>query len=363
MLSTLGFEVQTGLHTVTPYGRSGGSSRVRVFDWLDHLGLDAESHDYVGLATNSPRVLGRHPWAIASAERDLRNLRHRVDSATVLLSKQASPFSQGAIEETLLRRASHGVYDFDDNLLEEQNPGQLRSAFPKSRIWSRAVRSADIVIAGNEYLADQATSIVGSGRVVVIPSCVDPSAYRVKTDFSVGATPRAIWLGSPSTEIQLLTLTESLLSVHRSHGLRLRLISAGEQDLGALHVMTDRVAWTPEAPTALADADVGLMPMSDSPQARGKCAYKLLQYGAAALPSIASPVGANIAAISAGVGVAASDPAQWVEALISIIEAPIEDRRATGERARSCVTHFYSFDSWATAWRRALNLAPSSQRP
>jgi len=31
------------LVVVTPYGREGGSSRVRVYDWLDHLGLVEEA--------------------------------------------------------------------------------------------------------------------------------------------------------------------------------------------------------------------------------------------------------------------------------------------------------------------------------
>lgn len=342
------------LHTVTPYGRGGGSSRVRVFDWLDHFKLDAVNHTYAGLATNSPRMLGRHPWAAARAELDLRLLTRRAPGTTVVISKQASPFSRGGVEGELLRRASHGVYDFDDNLVDEAATGNVRSLFAKNRIWSRAVEAADVVIAGNDYLADQATSLIGSERVVVIPSCVDPFAYRVKNDFSVNSTPRAIWLGTPSTEFQLLTLTESLVQVHRSHGLRLTLVSAGDQDLGALQQMTDRVAWTPCATELLPDADVGLMPLPDAPQARGKCAYKLLQYGAAALPCVASPVGANLAAISAGIGIAASQPAEWIDTIVSVIERSDSDRRLLGVGARSAVAQHYSFSTWAAAWQRAV---------
>ena len=43
----------------------------------------------------------------------------------------------------------------------------------------------------------------------------------------------------------------------------------------------------------LARIDVGVMPLPDDAYARGKCAFKLLQYMALARPGVASPVGAN----------------------------------------------------------------------
>ncbi len=344
------------LHTVTPYGRGGGSSRVRVFDWLDHLGLAAVTHDYVGLSTNSPARLGRHPVAVARAEVDLRRLARSVSSSTVLLSKQASPFSTGAIEERLLGAARLGVYDVDDSLLDEVSGGRAQALFPKSRIWRRAVRAADVVIAGNDYLADQAAAAAPAARVLVIPSCVQPDDYRVKRDYVVSASPRAVWLGTPSTEAHLSTIAEPLLRVHRSHGLRLTLISAGAADLGPLAAMTDRLDWTPAASDRLADADVGLMPLPDTPYTRGKCAYKLLQYAASGLPSVASPVGANADAVARGLASAASAPDEWAAALVGLIEASEGRRAEAGARARAAVCAYYSLDAWAETWQRGVGL-------
>jgi glycosyltransferase involved in cell wall biosynthesis len=43
----------------------------------------------------------------------------------------------------------------------------------------------------------------------------------------------------------------------------------------------------------LLDFDVGLMPLDDRPFSRGKCGLKILQYQAAGVPVVCSPVGAN----------------------------------------------------------------------
>lgn len=342
------------LHAVTPYGRGGGSSRVRVFDWLERVGADAAVHDYAGLSSNAPRMLMRNPRGVLRAELGLRTLATKVAGTTVLISKQASPFSRGGIEERLLRRAGRGVYDVDDSLADEHPAGGPRTIFPKARIWRRAVSAADVIIAGNDYLADQAQALHPAGRVTVIPSCVDPGSYVPKTDYAVAEAPIAVWIGSPSTEAHLSSITAPLLRVHRSHGLRLLVISGGQRDLGPLTPMVDRLTWTPAANRLLARADVGLMPLPDTPQTRGKCAYKLLQYGAAALPAIASPVGANAAAIDRGVGQAAADAEQWRSALEAIVEEPAERRRARGVRALDAVTAHYSFDAWADRWRAAV---------
>lgn len=339
------------LYAVTPYGRGGGSSRVRVFDWLDHLGWDAVRYDYAGLPTNAPQVLGRHPLRAARGEIRLRQLRRHVKGHHVLLSRQASPFSQGTVEAGLLSNAGFGVFDFDDSFAHAPSRGGVRGLFPPWRVWERAVASADLVIAGNEFLADQASSFRRGGKIIVIPSCVEPARYRIKRDYHVGAVPRAVWLGSPTTEQHLRLVTAPLLELHRSHGLRLTLISSGRADLGPLARMTERVEWSPDAAQSLADADVGLMPLPDSPSARGKCAYKLLQYGVAGLPAVASPVGANRKALDHGVGLEAGPAEQWREQLTTLIEAPTAVRAEVGARSRSAVVAFYSFGAWEDTWK------------
>lgn len=353
----------TALVVASSYGASGASSRVRVLEWLRFLGLEAEVHDYLGTANVRPATLLRRPADVLRAERRLRALRSGPAPERLLVSRSMGPFTGGRLEAALLRRAGWGVYDVDD-ALHADDRGGIHRFFGEAAGWAPAVRAADLVVAGNEHLAEAAAGL--AREVTVIPSCVHPDAYPLKQDYAVGPVPRLLWLGSASTERYLDAVAPALVEVHRRTGARLTVISAGERPLGALDAMTDRVAWDGARTDALlAGADCGLMPLPDTPFTRGKCAYKLLQYGAAGLPAVASPVGVNAQVIGQLGGWAATGTDEWVDALVECLTAPEADRRARGRAARQAVEEGYSYAAWAPAFRRALRLpeAPAGTLP
>ena len=338
------------LVVVTPYGRNGGSSRVRVYDWLDHLGLVAEVHDYRGASANRPKTLVRQPFSTLGAESATRSV--EVTGRHLLLSREASPLSGGRLEARLLRAAGHGVYDVDDALFHDTGTG-VRRVLSKSATWSRSVAAADVVVAGNQYLADRAART--ARHVVVIPSCVEPAAYPSKTSHALADPPRLVWVGSPATEAYLLGIAPSLLEVHRRTGARLRVVSAGSASLGPLDPMVDRVDWSEAGVgSALAGSDVALGPLTDTPYARGKSAYKLLQYAATGLPMVASPVGANLTALEAFGGLAERSASGWSEAVIGLLAAGEDVRARLGSIARRGVEAHYSFARWAATWQSTV---------
>lgn len=339
--------------TISTYGRAGGSARVRLFDWIDWLGLQGHFETYLNTASNSPSILLRRPIAVAAAELRLRQLRRRVARGPLVISRQASPFSQGVLEAELLRVSSHGVYDFDDALYLQGARGRLSA---KSRVWRNATAAADVVIAGNPLLAEHAAE--RNPNTVVIPSCVDPDHYEVKSSYALAEVPRAVWIGSPSTEKFLQDIADALLHVHRTTGLRLTVISAGGARLGALDTMIDRVRWQLTTfASELTSTDFGLMPLPDTDWTRGKCAYKLLQYGAAGLPLIGSPVGANRTVLELADGLTPTTTDDWIAALQQMIDESAARRAERGERARAAITSSYSYAAWADTWRSAVGLA------
>lgn len=339
--------MRTNLSVVTTYGRNGGSARVRVFDWLCHLGLGARESTYLDTPRLGPRVVRSRPLATARAEFRVRHLSSELEKDTLLLSRRASPFSRGHLEQELLRRANRGVYDFDDSLLSDR-----RWPFGAHAVWRRAVESADMVIAGNEVLLAQAREL--TDKVVMIPSCVEPSQYQLAPHLG-SVCPTAVWIGSPSTEKFLHHIEGSLLEAHDEVGLRLRVISSGAATLGNLDRMVDRVEWRASSfGLYLSTADFGIMPLSDDEWSRGKCAYKLLQYGASGLPMIGSPVGANERVLTLCNGWAATTPSEWARSLRDLLGTSPEERRTLGITGRAAIERHYSYQAWAPTFLEAL---------
>lgn len=345
------------LHAVTPYGRKGPSSRVRVYEWLDRIAEPRVVSGYISHHNASPSEVARHPVAVLAAERRLRRMA-AVRPERLLLHREASPLSRGDLERRLLSSAAFSVYDFDDALQWDWGASRLRRMAPKAPKALLAVQTADRVVAGNPVLAEWAAE--HSSDVVVIPSCVAPDRYRRKTDYTVGDPPRLGWIGTASSEVYFQLVASALREVHRRTGARLTLIGPTRPSLGELEDIIDRVAWSESAQyELLSEFDVGLAPVPDELYERGKCGYKLLQYAAAGTPVVASPVGVNRELLSALGMPAPEDDDEWVGAILDLLTRPEQARLELGRRAREVTELHYSFDAWLPTWRDAMGLAGS----
>jgi glycosyltransferase involved in cell wall biosynthesis len=324
-----------------------------MYDWIDYLGLRSVVSDYAGNSNNTPMTLAASPARTIKAE--LRTRRIQPTAPRLIMSREATPFGRGALEARLLRRADHSVFDFDDAIFLP--PGIARRATGGSNKARRSVSAADVVVAGNELLAEWAARYAADVRI--IPSCVEPADYQVKASWDVGDRPVLVWLGSPATEMYIANIAEQLLEVHHRTGATLTVISGGRENpqLASLTPMLRRVAWNADTfAQHLQAADIAIAPLSDTPYARGKCAYKLVQYAATGLPMIGSPVGANLSALDRFSGVAVTHEAEWVDGLLQLINEASDKRRARGESAATSVEKHYSFASWRKDWCEAMDL-------
>ncbi|MCQ9132191.1 glycosyltransferase [Streptomyces hilarionis] len=340
---------------VTPYGRGAGSSRVRVFQWLDRVGADFAVGSYLSLSDAAASRLVRHPVSLARAELRLAALAN-ARPRRLLLHREASPLSRGWWERRLLTSADFGVYDFDDALQWDRGEGGLlRRLAPKAGKTRVAVRHADRVIAGNAVLADWASR--HHRDVVVIPSCVALEDYTPKASYALHDPPRLGWIGSPHNEACLQLIAPALGEVHRRTGARLLLVGTRAPALGALESMVDRIAWSPDAQrAALAGMDVGLMPLAPTDYNRGKCGYKLLQYAAVGLPAVASPLGVNAELLARFGMPAAGTRDEWTDAVLALLGASTAARERLGRHARQVAAAHYSYDAWLPRWEAAMEL-------
>lgn len=347
---------QPMIQVVTPYGREGPSSRVRVFEWLDRISTPVRLSSYVSHRNASPSYLARHPSAVLAAERRLRRMASD-RSQRLLLHREASPLSRGGLERRLLSRSEFTVYDFDDALQWDWGAGGVyRRLAPKATKALIAVQRADRVIAGNPVLAEWASE--HNRDVIVIPSCVAPASYRQKTDYQVSDPPRLGWIGSADNEVYLRLVAPALREVHRRTGARLTLMGTTQPTLGDLESFIDRVPWSEVAQHAmLAEFDLCIAPVPDEPYTRGKCGYKLLQYAAAGTPAIGSPVGVNRQILAQLRMPAPEDSVEWTDAILELLGQSAAARADGGRNAREVAELHYSYDAWFSRWQEAIGIA------
>lgn len=336
---------------VAPYGVSSASTRVRLEEWLRRLAPAARRSYYLGTAHTQPSMLARRPGDVLRAEAALR---HRLDpkGGVLILHREASPLSRGGAERALLRRATRAVYDLDDALHLDVRGSRMRRFFKSPAKYTGIAALADVVIAGNDLLADWATEHCAS--VTVVPTCVEPEAYVQKTNYHVGDPPLIGWVGSFSGIPELERFAPPLEQLHRRTGARLEVLGTGAPLPAGLAAFGSSIPWSEaEAARRLATWDVGVMPLLDLPFNRGKSAYKLLQYAAAGLPCVATPLGVNASVLTKMGAPGPLTQDEWFDALLQQVTATAFDRRRLGRRARAVATS-YSYAAWSTVWRQTV---------
>lgn len=252
-----------------------------------------------------------------------------------------------AIEARLLGALSRRrIFDVDDAIYVRK-PRRLGEPVHDSR-WRRAkfaatCRSVDAVAAGNDVLASVA--LRSASRVEILPTSIDVSCYRPAAAGRAGP-PTIVWIGSPENLIYLEMIRPALVRLAARHtSLKVRVICSAFPQWPEINV--ERVAWSEASEAdALAAAHIGIMPLTDDEWSRGKCAFKLLQYMAASLPCIASPVGANTEAVIDGFnGFHAAGLPQWEDRLERLIVSP-ELRQRFGASGLEHVERRYSMRTY-----------------
>jgi glycosyltransferase involved in cell wall biosynthesis len=245
------------------------------------------------------------------------------------------------------------IFDVDDAIYVRK-PRRLGDAPDESpwrkRKFAATCRWVDEVAAGNDVLAGVARA--SARAVTVLPTSIDTAAY-----FPTAAAddpPTIAWIGSPENLIYLEMIRPALARLTIRHPtLRMRVICSSFPVWPEINV--ECVAWSSATEAkSLAEAHIGVMPLTDDAWSRGKCAFKLLQYMAAALPCVASPVGANTEAVIDGVnGFHARSAEEWERSLESLILSP-ELRARFGASGRAHVESRYSMRAYRDRYLQLL---------
>ena len=223
------------------------------------------------------------------------------------------------------------IYNFDDAVMySDKDPErQSRSHFVPFR---RSVTLADMVICGSSYLAEHAQPF--NSNVKILPLGLKVSDYESDSPAKVDGKVRLVWVGSESTLSYLQEIKPAIERIAaRIDNVVLRIICDDFPEFENISV--EKRPWSRDTlGTDLATSDIGLAPLPDNPFTRGKCSFKVLEYSAASLAVVASPVGTNSDHVRDNVtGFLANRAEEWVVRITQLIENP-RLREGMGKQGR-----------------------------
>jgi glycosyltransferase involved in cell wall biosynthesis len=207
------------------------------------------------------------------------------------------------------------------------------------------------VIAANRTLETWAREY--NPRVEWIPNSLDLAPYDDAVAHRTSSRPPTIvWIATHVTTVYLGLVEEPLRTLSRMraapHGVGQTEPPFTFKTIGAPSYRVPGVPmvarpWTqPTEAAELASSDVGVMPVIDDEWGRGKSSLKLIQYLAAGVASVASPVGSNLEVVQPDVnGMFAATHQEWVDSLSRLLGSP-DDRRRFGEAGRATAHERYS---------------------
>ena len=331
------------------YGRTGASSRLRFMSYeaaLRDAGVTMEvmplfDDEYID-ALYGQRSKGRQ--AATGYARRLRDMLSPGDVDLLWIQSEALPWVPWAIEHQLLPAGLPRVVDCDDAIFHRYDShGSSIVRKLLGRKIDKSYANASLVTAGNSYLAERARA-AGAPNVAIIPTVVDLGRYPEAKKSDGFNRPVIGWIGTPNTWAEYIEPKLDLLqAIARENGATVRGIGAPATSIENV----ETIAWSEEAEGELiANCDIGIMPLSDTPFARGKCGYKLIQFMACGLPVIASPVGVNKEIVEHGVnGFLAETDREWADYL-RILSSDPELRLQMGMAGRKKVESAFSLQAW-----------------
>ena len=350
------------------YDRLGASSRLRMMQYipvleqagfsviLESLFDDVYITDLYSGRPNVRQILQAYRQRISS-------LRRGRDIDVIWLEKEALPWIPAFLELSILPKGVPVVADYDDAVFHQYD--LHRSTVVRSLLGNKLDKimgKALLVTAGNRYLAERAIA-AGAPRVDIIPTVVDLTAYKERSEPHIAGAPTIGWIGSPSTWTEYMAPMMPLLT-EMAQSTRARMLVVGAGKAAGNHPKIDSFPWTEESEVPRIHAmDIGIMPLNDTPWARGKCGYKLIQYMACGVPVIASPVGINADIVEHGInGFLASTEAEWVESLNILMSDPAL-RVRMGRAGRIKAAREYSLQVWGPRVAEMIHQVASTGCP
>ena len=268
---------------------------------------------------------------------------------TIIIHREVFPLGKPWFESLLIKLSRHSLFDLDDAIwLPPSNGINQRSLLWDQERIPKIMRTVDVVIAGNSFIAKYAKSwardveIIPTGYDNLLTCQHETPIQQHKFSQEDGVT-RIVWIGNWGNAGYVEAIIPALESAFSAVPFRLVLIGAQDIfDIESSIIDIEYHLWSREKEHSLLPrCDIGIMPLTDEAYEQGKCAFKLIQYMSSQLALIGTPIGMNREVITAETGIQAHSLSDWENAVIQLCENKIE-REVMAEAAYASYQNQFS---------------------
>ncbi len=349
------------------YFTKGASSRYRTFQYLPFL----EEND-IEISINS---LYTNEYLNFLYSNGYRNFTHIIISFlkrmfvlfkllllrnfdVVLIEKELFPYFPSIFERLLKLFKINYILDYDDAIFHnyDLHPNYFIRFLLSNKIKNIVLRASSVIV-GNSYLFNYC--VKHNNSVTIIPTVVDTNKFGPrqinlsKNSFIIG------WIGSMSTSKYLIPLIQVFKRLSSEMEIEFKFIGFDKNLKDLFFTLPIQfLDWDESSEIqSLQIFSVGIMPLNDSPWARGKCGFKLIQYMACGIPVVASPVGVNTEIVKDGVnGLLATSDDEWYSSIKRLYDDSILCKKM-GKHNINKIKQYYSLNS---SKKKYLNTIKSS---
>ena len=258
----------------------------------------------------------------------------------LIIEKEMIPYFPGVIEWIFKLLKIRYILDYDDAIFHNYDKnGKSYIRFFLSLKMPNIMSNAAHIITGSTYLYKYAKQF--TDEVIKIPTVIDINKYSAKdftnnNDFVIG------WVGSYYTSQYVVDLFPALDKFTAKYNVKIRLMGFNKALLPiSLKDRVEIIEWNEKTEVEeIAKFTVGIAPLHNTPFARGKCAFKSVQYLACGIPFVTSPIEANAETVAHDVnGFHAKTNDEWFKYLEyfylnrdKVIEFGMRNRKVVEER-------------------------------
>jgi len=340
------------------YNELGPSSRYRVYQYLnayEKARIEVETSPLFGTHFFSNNKTTKICFTLFYYLRRVFKLLEVYKYDLIYIEYELFPYFPSIFEKLFRVLKIKYIVDYDDAIFHNYSKSSnfVIKFFLSNKIDS-VIKNATFVISGSPYLTNYVSKL--NPNYIEIPTSVSKANYFLKTKKRENTIFTIGWIGSRTTSVNLLKLIPAFEALSKKIDFQLNLIGFDKKEFNLFkHLNVNFINW--DAKTEIEEINkfnVGIMPVENTPFNQGKCGFKLVQYMACSLPTISSPLEANIKINRNKKNLHAGSTEDWISAF-----EKVHDNRAyfikVGLENYSDFEKYYSTESNSASYVKIFN--------